>query len=111
MSIYVDLDGTLAEYSGTFVAGHIGKPIQRMMIRVREWLAKGETVVIFTARACNPDEVSAVRTWLYAHDLPDLQVTNIKGFDGLEFWDDRAIRVEMNTGRVLPYVTNYQGDL
>lgn len=100
MSYYVDLDGTLAKY-GDWKAGYIGEPIEPMMQRVRNWIEMGETVKIFTARAGDPDEVKAVKTWLKENGLPDLEVTNIKGFDGLEFWDDRAVTIQFNTGKIL----------
>lgn len=37
----VDLDGTLAEYTGWKGASHIGAPIKPMQIRVLRWLAAG----------------------------------------------------------------------
>lgn len=97
--IGVDLDGTLAEYGTWKGPDHIGAPIPRMMDRVRAWLAAGKTVKIFTARACIPDQVPPVRAWLERHGLAGLEVTNIKDFTMAELWDDRAIQVEMNTGR------------
>ena len=100
MSIYVDLDGTLAEYGG-YQAGQIGKPVPVMMGRVQRWLAVGETVKIFTARAAIPAEVTIIKKWLEDNGLPELEVTNVKGFDASEFWDDRAIRVKMNAGTVV----------
>ena len=99
MSIAVDLDGTLAEYHG-FEGNHIiGAPIAAMFFRVQRWLEDGEEVVIFTARADNPEDVVFVKRWLKYHGLPELDVTNIKRKDFEEIWDDRAIQVERNTGR------------
>lgn len=48
--IGVDLDGTLAEYDGWKGPSHIGKPIEPMVARVKEWLKEGKDVRIFTAR-------------------------------------------------------------
>ena len=97
--IGVDLDGTLAHYeSGQFPV--IGDPIPRMMNRVRGWLAKGKTVKIFTARACEPEGIPPVKAWLQKVGLPDLEVTNAKDYNMVEFWDDRAISVIPNTGMV-----------
>lgn len=101
MSIYVDLDGTLAEYGGWKGPEHIGKPIPAMMDRVRQWIREGQTVKIFTARATVPEQIPPIKSWLALVGLEGLEVTCVKGFDGVEFWDDRAVRVEMNTGRVL----------
>lgn len=46
--IGVDLDGTLAEYTGWHGPGHIGPPIPKMLDRVKNWLAEGVDVRIFT---------------------------------------------------------------
>ena len=101
MAIYVDLDGTLAEYGTWQGPEHIGKPIPAMMDRVRTWLREGKTVKIFTARASIPEQIPPIESWLAQQGLHQCEVTAIKGFDGVEFWDDRAVTVEMNTGRIL----------
>lgn len=101
MSIYVDLDGTLAKYGGWRGPENIGKPIPAMMDRVKAWIARGETVKIFTARASIPEQIPPIKRWLERHGLSGLEVTCIKGIDGTEFWDDRAVTVEANTGRIL----------
>ena len=101
MSIYVDLDGTLAVYNGWKGADQIGPPVPAMLERVQNWLRTGKTVKIFTARACIPDQIPPVQAWLAQHGLHMCEVTCIKGMDGVEFWDDRAVTVEMNTGRIL----------
>lgn len=97
--IGVDLDGTLAEYGGWKGPDDIGAPIPKMMARVLAWLAAGKTVKIFTARACLPDQVPPIRAWLERHGLGALEITNVKDFTMVELWDDRAIQVEINTGR------------
>lgn len=94
--IGVDLDGTLAEYTGSI--GAVGKPVALMMNRVRRWISEGREVRIFTARACLPDQVDLVRQWLDQHGLGSLAITNVKDFGMVEMWDDRAIQVRMNTG-------------
>ncbi len=50
-TIAVDLDGTLAHYDEFRGKDHIGKPIPKMMERVKKWLDEGQKIVIFTARA------------------------------------------------------------
>lgn len=104
--IGVDLDGTLARYDGWRGIEHVGDPIPAMMERVRAWLAAGRTVKIFTARVCVPepeqsDVIKAIHGWLAHHGLPPMEVTNVKDFGMIELWDDRAVRVEINTGRVI----------
>ena len=98
MSIAVDLDGTLAYYNGWRGNNIIGAPIPAMFFRVERWLEDGEEVVIFTARADNPEDIVFIKRWMKYHGLPDLDVTNIKRKDFEEIWDDRAIRIERNTG-------------
>jgi hypothetical protein len=99
--IGVDLDGTLAEYHGWRGAEHIGAPVPAMLARVREWLAAGQTVKVFTARVHDPAARVHVEAWLASVGLPPLEVTNEKDFGMVELYDDRAWRVETNTGRVI----------
>lgn len=96
--IGVDLDGTLARWDGWISPDYIGPPIPKMMSRVEKWISEGKTVKIFTARACVPDQIPIVKAWLSKHGIGHLEVTNVKDFGMLEFWDDRAIRVIENTG-------------
>lgn len=101
-SIAVDLDGTLAFHlSGKFNPKVIGKPITAMLKRVREWMDQGEIVKIFTARASNPKNIPPVKKWLKQHGLGKLQVTNLKTPDIKHIWDDRAVSVQENTGKVI----------
>lgn len=95
--IAVDLDGTLAEYFNTWGAP-IGKPVLKMLTRIYEWKAAGKRVVIFTARAEVPEQIPIVRAWLEPLGLGDMEITNRKTLDIIEFWDDRAVQVIPNTG-------------
>ena len=105
--IGVDLDGTLARYDGWVEDPmQIGEPIPLMVDRVKKWLSEGREVRIFTARVGTqkddrviPDVVEAIENWCLEHIGRKLQVTNLKDFGMLEFWDDRAVRVEKNTGK------------
>jgi len=96
--IGVDLDGTLAEYTQGAELSEIGEPIELMMVRVKKWIAQGNVVKIFTARAAIPRQVEIVKAWLAKHGLPELEVTNVKDFGMIELWDDRCIQVTANTG-------------
>lgn len=100
MAIAVDLDGTLAEYHGWKGIDHIGAPIPAMMERVKNWMCDGLEVIIFTARADDPEAVRFVKEWLVEQGLGDLEVTNVKYKKFREFWDDRAVSIEFNTGRI-----------
>ena len=97
--IGVDLDGTLAKHTGWKGITHIGDPIPAMVARVRRWVGRGKKVKIFTARADDEKAVTAIKKWLKKHELPDLEVTNLKDQKMIEFWDDRAVQVQKNTGK------------
>ena len=108
--IGVDLDGTLAEYHGWKGVDHIGKPIAPMVEFVKEQLAKGRTVKIFTARMHGhgvedfitgepADVVTPIQKWCLEHIGMVLEVTNVKDFGMIELYDDRAVQIIANTGR------------
>ncbi|RJP48727.1 MAG: hypothetical protein C4586_08395 [Anaerolineaceae bacterium] len=94
----VDLDGTLAKYGGWMGIEHIGAPVPGMLRRVKAWLKHGHEVVIFTARADNPDAVPFVKDWLSKQGIGHLEVTNEKSMRFDEIWDDRCVQVKTNTG-------------
>lgn len=118
--IGVDLDGTLAFYDGWQGPTHIGEPIDFMMLRVKNWIAKSQEVRIFTARcyplmyvpvSYSPDwtpnnyeeiiaksAVEAIRYWCEKHVGRHLAITCIKDYEMWQLWDDRAIQVVQNTG-------------
>lgn len=105
--IGVDLDRTLARYDG-WGDGSIGEPIPAMVDRVKHWLKEGKEVKIVTARVNRGGDFSAslaqerlIRDWCLIHLGQQLEVTCCKDFGMIELWDDRAIRVEANTGRIL----------
>jgi hypothetical protein len=98
--IYVDFDATLA-YHTTDGVEKIGEPIPKMMSRVKRRLKQGYRIKIFTARATNSRMKKDVQDWLEKHGLPRFEVTNIKGHDAMEFWDDRARQVKPNTGEFI----------
>lgn len=97
----VDLDGTLAIYHGWKGPAHIGDPIPKMMERVRDWIDKGIEIIIFTARADDKSNIPYIKDWLKEHGLPDLEVTNRKLSKMSRIYDDRAVQIEKNTGRIL----------
>ena len=110
--IGVDFDGTLAVYDG-WNDGSLGAPVPLMLQRVKDWLADGKEVRIVTARVSSTglmvgqkrDDESfaeqqrhAIQAWCVEHIGRPLKVTASKDFAMTELWDDRAVRVEMNTG-------------
>lgn len=101
--IGVDLDGTLAVYHTGSGLGEIGAPIPAMLARVKKWVAEGQEVRIVTARADPdfPEQEVMIREWCIAQGLPSLAVTVSKDFRMIALYDDRAVQVEANTGRLI----------
>lgn len=118
--IGVDLDGTLAAYNSgdyhRYEPTYIGEPIPEMVQRVKNWLAGGREVRIMTARVVDPytyqhlsedDKAShneitdAIAIWCKEHIGQELDITCVKDYEMIELWDDRAVAVESNTGRLL----------
>lgn len=99
----VDFDGTLAEYHGWNEEG--GPPVPIMVRRVQQWLKEGIPVKIFTARVSiggsnEEDQRKMIEDWCQQHIGQVLPVTCVKDLSMIELWDDRAVRVEHNTGLV-----------
>jgi len=92
--IGVDLDGTLAHWDGFKGEDHVGKPVEPMVKRVRQWLREGRDVRLFTARKPHP----AIRRWMVEHLGEQLPITNVKDRHMQAFYDDRAVQVTRNTG-------------
>lgn len=100
--IGVDLDGTLAHYDGFRGIEYIGEPLGPMVQRVQQMLARGQTVKIFTARVAeSPEAEIYIQDWLSEIGLPRLEVTNIKDFGMIALYDDRAVQVIQNDGRLV----------
>ena len=99
--IGVDLDGTLAFYDTWKGIEHIGEPIPTMVLSIKRGLELGHQFKIFTARVCNGEKaIKIIQDWLEEKaGLPRLDCTNIKDFNMIELWDDRAIRIIKNTGK------------
>jgi len=101
--IGVDLDGTLAHYDHWRGADHIGKPVKLMVRRVQAMIAKGYTVKIFTARAhnANHEEIKFIEDWTEEHLGHRLEITCIKDPGMIQLYDDRAVQVMPNTGKIV----------
>ena len=106
--IGVDFDGTLATYDG-WQGTTLGAPIAPMVARVQNWLLEGKEVRIVTARVSTRNDVKewdsdthrkAIQDWCQFHVGWKLPVTAEKDFEMMELWDDRAVSVEMNTGKI-----------
>lgn len=98
-----DLDGTLALYDRWRGVTHIGDPIPNMIAKVKQYLADGYEVRIFTARAIEPESVPYINQWCEQHIGQALRVTCQKDYDMLYCYDDRSVAVEFNTGNTFSY--------
>jgi len=93
-----------------------------MVERVKKWLAEGRDVRIFTARVAPApppagrmlegenlkaalkrciDAMVPIQLWCFKQFGRPLPVTYKKDLEMIELWDDRAVCVERNTGRIL----------
>lgn len=97
----VDLDGTLAQWESGSSIKRIGPPVPKMLALVKKMLSHGIRVKIFTARAGEPSQHGLIAKWLEKNGLPPLEVTNVKDYAMERLYDDRAIQVEKNTGRLI----------
>lgn len=108
--IAVDLDGTLAEYGKWKGIEYIGDPVPLMLARVKQWLAAGKQVKIFTARANSSEAIPYIQKWCRKHIGQVLPITATKDFGMIELWDDRCVQVVANTGRPVSAALNEMED-
>jgi hypothetical protein len=111
--IAVDFDGTLATFGCNWPEDYraTGDPIPAMVNRVKQWIADGEDVRIFTARLdcyhpkftwLTPNDVKEpIEFWCFRHLGKVLPITNVKDYFCKALYDDRAVQVEQDTGRLI----------
>jgi len=110
--IGVDFDGTLAVYEKWEGADVTGAPIERMVERVKAWIAEGQNVRIVTARVYAPNNnarrqyeaaqsMIAIQNWCLFFLGKMLPVTCVKDFAMIELWDDRCVQVNRNEGTLV----------
>jgi hypothetical protein len=108
----VDLDRTLAVFKEEdweqYSPEKIGKPILEMVDRVNAHIEKGDEIVILTARvhpSKGEQEASlarkAIQEWCLNVFGEIFEVTCMKHPKMHTIYDDRAVTVEPNTGRIL----------
>lgn len=97
-AIACDFDKTIAFH----VDGQekLGNPIPKMLRRIKAHLAAGDNVEIFSARADNPRTVRELGDWTEKHLGVRLPAGNVKKPYYYRFYDDKAVEVEPNTGRL-----------
>lgn len=99
--VAVDFDGTLAKHVTPFDPKLAGKPIPKMLFRVKKFIKDGEKVVILTARVHSSINKTQRR---YTHKLIEawclkylgkrLPITSEKSPLFKVMYDDRAIQVK-----------------
>lgn len=105
--IACDLDHVLSFYDRWRGRTHIGKPIPAMVQRIKDHLAKGDVVIIFTSRVADPSKpdhaevLAAIHKWCEEHIGERLLVSATKHNWYSVIYDDAAIRVERNTGALI----------
>ena len=120
--IGVDLDGTLAKQEHSDDPFSVGEPIAEMVDLVKKYLASGEEVRIFTARVAASGKNFGPTSWCpegYIDDKDNadkqrasvaawsekvfgvvLPVTAKKDMWMTSFYDDRAVQVTTDTGKL-----------
>ena len=110
--IAVDLDATMAEYHHGDLDKYglrIGAPIPEMVEKIKQEMAQGTQVFIFTARISPSDNsfeqaLEATQSYLNIAEWCQktfgtlLPITNVKSRNWTEMWDDRGRQVLENTG-------------
>ena len=102
-TVLVDLDRTLSFAREQEPRTHIGPPEPAMVARIKDDLAAGKKVKIFTARVANDPTGKvreAIQAWSRKHLGAALEVTDKKLPGTGEILDDKAEHVRSNTGRV-----------
>jgi hypothetical protein len=100
LTIALDFDKSIAVRNKGDNIFKCGPAIPAMVERVKQWLADGHKVVIFTARSGDA-QVKPVKQFLKDNGLPDLEVTNVKTSRMDCFVDDRAKELVPNEGEFI----------
>lgn len=110
-NVLFDLDGTLAKHLPNYDELVIGPPIEPIVELAKDYHKRGYEVRIFTARAApqkNLDGtdrdmtpvITKIQQWAELNLGFSVVVSNQKDYGTVAIYDDRAYRVEFNTGRV-----------
>lgn len=114
--IGVDFDGTVHRRPMDKPFSELGEPIPAMLERIKYWLSAGMKVKLLTARVSDtparniaPEDIPAfiaeqrsiLSSWCKQHIGQELEITSSKDAFMYQIYDDRAVTVERNTGRIL----------
>jgi len=103
--IGVNFDGTLARDDGNYKGrSSLGEPIPVVLARVKDRIAQGDVVVLFTSRLADPTRedhgtvLAALHRWTETHVGERLFCTATKFPYLSEIWDWRAVFIPKNAG-------------
>lgn len=103
-----DLDGTLAKYDEWKGIEHIGDPVPSMVLLMKLLHAQGTKVKILTARVAPRNDGEGgdkakryIEKWCEKNLGFVPEITHLKDAAMGALFDDRAVAVEQNTGKVL----------
>lgn len=97
--IGVKLDGCLAQYYGWQGIENIGKPIPKMVQRVKEAIKAGESVKIVSARLSKGKLAQEfIDVWQERNLGMKLPVVDSFDMGMKEYWADDVVRMATNTG-------------
>lgn len=103
-----DFDGTLAFEMHPYDRLKAGPPVPKMLALVKKWIKDGEQIVIFTSRVCTAThtnlELKYARKLISAwckHYLGKTFPITAEKHPQFEIWDNKAHRVQTNTGKIL----------
>jgi hypothetical protein len=94
-----------------------------MVERIKQWLAEGKEVRVFTARVYEPMDCSGmapepiskkecrkiIEEWCIKHIGQKLPITCQKDYGMIELWDDRCVQVIPNTGIAIQDILQVKG--
>jgi hypothetical protein len=90
----IDLDDSLAKYTGPSGNTEIGDPNPEI-VGVAHYLHElGYEVRLFTARCGFPSEIDKIEKWLEKYNLSFMIITNVKMHGMICLLDDRACNVK-----------------
>lgn len=106
-----DLDSTLSVTKGYKGWDHIGDPVKPMIEKVKYYLSQGVIVKVFTARVGEAslkingitfkDIEKVIQDWTEKHIGVRLPVTSEKDCFMIKFYDDAAVQVIPNEGKIV----------
>lgn len=114
--IGVDFDGTIQYRAVGVESTTLGEPIPAMIDRIKDWRSKGMKVKIVTARVSDSpsryvqakdvpryveEQRKILSEWCVEHIGEVLEITAQKDAYMYHLYDDRAVTIERNTGKIL----------